>query len=151
MILRALAVAVASIALGAAAWVLTPPFPEPRHLIDMPIASLSNHFGPPIELTPERIDPRFATSLLWERPRGVARWTLRADWYAGPEGPMPNPDSVTRCLHLNWGPDWLGVVLFLPCTTLARAQVATSNMRWSGRAVNKVPGVLLRRAAQLGR
>ena len=114
-------------------WVLVPPFPAPGTLMDRPLSALTKQLGPPRELMPQGPSPlRLGKSVAWEKSRGIAFWTLQADWTEEPVDPLRTPDMVSRCLRLKWAPEWLGVVLFLPCEAVGRARVMASNNRWRG-------------------
>jgi hypothetical protein len=113
----------AALALAAmCAWMLIPPFPAPTALIDNSPSSLTSKFGPPtgsIAISPVPWHP--ANSVAWEKSRGVAVWSLQADWQRVSTDPMAYPDSVSRCLRILW------VNLSLQCDVVARARVMAPN------------------------
>jgi hypothetical protein len=81
-------------------WVFVPPFPSPRGLVDLSLLDLEREVGLPKESTP--------FSVTWYRSRGIAFWTLQADWYKGQVITSSRPDWVARCLRFKWVPEWVG-------------------------------------------
>jgi hypothetical protein len=117
-----------AVLVGGCVWMLVPAFPAPERLIDSSLIDLTNRFGPGREITPDsRAFYRPAKSVAWDKTRGIALWTLRADWYHAPKGPVAHPDSVSRCMRLIWGSESLSD--FLPCEVVATARVMASNYR----------------------
>ena len=129
---RALVGVGAAILVAGLVWILVPPFPPPATLLDIPLTALTEQFGPSRDSVEEvRAPPRSAKSVVWERSRGIAYWTLQADWSKPTIELSGPPDMVSRCLHLRWAPEWVAVLL-LPCETVAKARVMASNNRWRG-------------------
>ena len=116
---------------GGLFWILVPPFPAPRSLLDSSLPALTRQFGPPRDVAMAApMAARGGKALGWEASRGIAFWAL--DVYF-PVNSALRPDMVSRCLHPRWVPDWVGIALFLPCDTVAKSRVMASNNRWRGR------------------
>src|SRR5271170_1593192 len=117
------AVLVGTLVLVAAViWVLIPPFPPPRTLLNSSLPTLIQRLGTPREVVlPVPLRP--AKLLEWAESRGVAFWTFQAVWQNPPADPTAHPDYVTRRLRLRGAPDWLNIILFLPCEAVFRARI----------------------------
>jgi hypothetical protein len=121
----------AAIVVAGLVWVLVPPFPSPRELLDDSLPDLTMQLGAAHEVTLSVPAPlRSWKTVAWEKSRGIAVWELQADWSRPPVDPLSPPDMVSRCLHVRWAPALEGVVL--PCEAVARARVMASNNRWRG-------------------
>ena len=111
-------------------WILIPPFPTPMALIGSSLASLTAQLGSPREVTLDVPAPlRPAQSVEWSKTRVVAIWTVQADWQKAPASDSAHPDMVSRCLRPRGAPEWVRIVLFLPCDTVFEGRVTVSNNR----------------------
>ena len=96
-------------------WVLVPPFPSPETLLGKPLGALATQFGPAREVASQTpAAARWGKAVAWEKSRGVAVWTLEADWRKTPEGDSARPDMVSRCLKPRSG-DRIGWEWFCSC------------------------------------
>jgi hypothetical protein len=131
--LRAVVVMAVLILVIRAALVVAPPFPAATTLIREPLRELATELGPPEEMT-ENVPAHLpaSKSWVWSRSRVIAYWTVEADLPHGTVGDSSHPISVLRCLRLKWVPEWVGVMLFLPCDAVMEAHIVASNFRWSG-------------------
>jgi hypothetical protein len=126
------AVGIAALA-GALLWILVPPFPAPTMLLDVSLTDIADRLGPPIDMSQEGPQElRSAKSVGWVKSRGIATWTLRADWSNSGADRYSHPDMVFRCLRLRWLPETVSVLLMLPCEAVTRGRIMASNLRWSG-------------------
>ena len=131
---RTAVVAAAMIVSGGLAWILVPPFPRPETLLSSSLPALTKQFGPPDQIMRKLTsDKRSVTSVAWVTSRGIAFWTLQVDWSASLVNPTARPEGVSRCLRPRLLPEWVGVVLFLPCGAAVNGRVMASNNAWSGR------------------
>jgi hypothetical protein len=80
-------------------WTLVPPFPRPKTLMGDTLSALTTHFGPPTIQKPESPMPSSSLATVWERPRGLAIWSLRAEW----KGHASNtPAFMSLCFRMKW-------------------------------------------------
>src|SRR5271154_2554373 len=59
------------------AWVLIPPFPSPEIAVNDSFATLTEKLGPPVGSIPTKF-------VAWQRSRGVAVWSLQAEYRSAP-------------------------------------------------------------------
>lgn len=117
----------AALALGTTlAWVMIPPFPAAAEVIDYSLPSLTTKFGAPNWVIPAGevsapVVPGGTKLAIWERPRGIAVWTLQVQWESTAVNQVSAPHWVFRYLRVRW-PN-----LIIPWGLATRGQVATAS------------------------
>src|SRR5690348_4533254 len=82
-------------------WTLIPPLPASPLLLDEPLSSLITKFGPPNGTVPTTAVPWHpASSLAWEKTRGIGVWILEVDWDRAAPTATTHPDFVSRTLRV---------------------------------------------------
>jgi hypothetical protein len=126
MVARIAIVAGALILIGMV-WVLVPPFPRADTLLSKSLPELREQLGAPEASGEAALASSFlAKSVVWTKRRGLADWTVRADWLRGDA--TGHPSTVSRCLRLRWLPEAVSVFLLLPCDTAMEARVGVARV-----------------------
>ena len=117
---RAAIVTSSVLIVGWLAWTLMPAFPSPETLMLRPLEALTKDLGAPARVG--------ASSVVWEKSRGLGLWSLRAQWRSAANLQM-HPDTVSRCFRIRWAPEQSS---FCQASAWLRTHVMASNFRWSG-------------------
>jgi hypothetical protein len=111
------------------AWTLVPPFPSPSPLTALALPALTARFGRPSIEDSDAVRPGVAA--VWDKSRGLAIWSLRAEWRRG-TAESTHPAFMSLCFRIKLAPRQSS---FCYASIVVGARVLASNLRWSGHAV----------------
>ena len=110
----------------AVTWSLTSPFPSSLIVLNEPLPAMASRFGSPNEAIPTNAVLRQpGRAVAWEKSRGIAVWTLEADWEKARASSAAPPDFVSRSVRL------LGVNLPFPGDAAIRGRILVPHQHGS--------------------